>query len=691
MMESRRRSASYSCGGRRGLLGEFEYTTAQQLNSDESFKARFGELSRAGNQTGMVAAVLDALEAHPKVGDCFRGKDEKKTAQLLQQDQAQEEPDPQLLAKALGIAPAGSRLFYDVLAECARAAYLAGDPLRCIKYCRLFTESLDRQEDGQPESPPVAENARIDVLLLQADCCKAFRDAIGARSLLNEAMRRIGLMAKGRCIGGDDESYKLEKAELLNKFLQRKPRKTPMPDDAAWDLLRQEKIVTPTVDGKPNEYLRSCSDAVALGNDKIKGRKLYATRKIKAGSVLIVDRPYSYCTDLAAIQTNCLYCHASLRLDSNIRVPCESCQTVQFCSKDCQQLAWSKFHKYECRIFDYFFDSKIQRINALLAYRTVVTAANFDFQDNVLRINRDFLQLHNSHDKNTFDFNALKKYDSQDYKTVFSLETHCSDADPSENLERVVYAIFFAKCLIYSLNYFYPEADDYKGHLHVLAVALLHSMQAVNCNAYEIVENVRDDETKVLQPRNVGGAIYTSVSLTNHSCYPNVVRHSYSCGTVVVRSLRFIAQGEEILDCYGQHFLENERDTRRKLLEKKYYFKCQCMACTFDWPVTLPNDQFDFKCKKCSQACRKNHVLAECANCGRKTEISKLYGLLQSSIKKRLTALTRMYDGNYKDALPLLLEHAHCIDKILSEPSLEIIKTQQSIIQCLNAMSSTSI
>lgn len=162
-------------------------------------------------------------------------------------------------------------------------------------------------------------------------------------------------------------------------------------------------------------------------------------------------------------------------------------------------------------------------------------------------------------------------------------------------------------------------------------------------------------------------------------------------GTVVVRSLRFIAQGEEILDCYGQHFLENDKKTRRELLEKKYYFKCQCVACTFDWPTILPNDQFDFKCKKCSQTCRKNRVIAECITCGSKTEISKLYGLLQDSIKKRLTALTRMYDGNYADALPLLLEHARCIDKILLEPSLEAIKTQQSIIQCLNAMSTTSV
>lgn len=157
-------------------------------------------------------------------------------------------------------------------------------------------------------------------------------------------------------------------------------------------------------------------------------------------------------------------------------------------------------------------------------------------------------------------------------------------------------------------------------------------------------------------------------------------------------SLRYIPEGSEILDCYGQHFLENKRDSRRRLLAEKYYFVCQCEPCLGDWPIALPSDKFNFKCKKCLKKCRiRTRNATECTACGQKTETSKLYALLQNSMKKRLAALTKMYDGHYEDALPLLLEHANCIDKILSEPSLEAVKTQQSIIQCLNAMSSTSV
>ena len=147
-----------------------------------------------------------------------------------------------------------------------------------------------------------------------------------------------------------------------------------------------------------------------------------------------------------------------------------------------------------------------------------------------MEFNQEFLKLHEN-DSDAFNINTLRQYEPQDYKTVFSLETHCIHSNPKDNLVRAIYSVFFAKCLLYVLDHLHPVVDNRERHLHTLAIALLRNMQAINCNAYEIVENVRDDSTKILEPRNVGGAIYTSVSLTNHSCYPNVVRHTYPCGT----------------------------------------------------------------------------------------------------------------------------------------------------------------
>lgn len=100
--------------------------------------------------------------------------------------------------------------------------------------------------------------------------------------------------------------------------------------------------------------------------------------------------------------------------------------------------------------------------------------------------------------------------------------------EPNANLIRTIEAIFFAKCLIFVLSKL--DIVCTTETFVTLAVAVLHHLQAINCNAYEIIENVYDETTRVWEPRNIGGAIYTTVSLVNHSCYPNVVRHTYSNG-----------------------------------------------------------------------------------------------------------------------------------------------------------------
>lgn len=46
-----------------------------------------------------------------------------------------------------------------------------------------------------------------------------------------------------------------------------------------------------------------------------------------------------------------------------------------------------------------------------------------------------------------------------------------------------------------------------------------------SCNAYEISEMVCESES-VWQNAELGGAVYPTVSLTNHSCCPNTLRYN---------------------------------------------------------------------------------------------------------------------------------------------------------------------
>lgn len=206
---------------------------------------------------------------------------------------------------------------------------------------------------------------------------------------------------------------------------------------------------------------------------------------------------------------------------------------VSFCTETCRAKAWETYHQYECTVFDHFFENVSQQTSyLLLAYRTTVVQALSS--RNSACLHPDFFRYH-ANDERSIDekeytkSGSRQKYDPLDYRTVFQLETHSADVEPNANLIRAIQAIFLAKCLISVLS----KLEDIirtKETFVPLAVAMLHHLQAINCNAYEIVENVHEKATRVWEPRNIGGAIYTTVSLVNHSCYPNVVRHSYPNG-----------------------------------------------------------------------------------------------------------------------------------------------------------------
>lgn len=81
----------------------------------------------------------------------------------------------------------------------------------------------------------------------------------------------------------------------------------------------------------------------------------------------------------------------------------------------------------------------------------------------------------------------------------------------------------------------------------------------------------------------------------------------------------------------------------------------------------------------------------QCTKCEKTIDLKKLEGQLRRSIQKRLNAIAKMYEGDYKSAVPLLFEHAHFVNKHLVEPNIEGIKTEQCIIQCYNSLGSISL
>ncbi|XP_014489060.1 PREDICTED: SET and MYND domain-containing protein 4-like [Dinoponera quadriceps] len=662
---------------KKGYVSLDEFRRAvHNVVSQEPLAARFAKLSTSGDRRGMVEMLTEtAHELRP--GDSYLGKNDSQAVGLYERSLQAEEPND-TLTKALFAASANGRVFLDALCERARRSYSLRAYASCLRDCECMLALPASFYDDSAENVKYFVQRRKGCLQLERECSRK----------LEAAKKRTA--GRGKASSSSSGPSSLEKQRGVT--------------------------TTPVVDGRRHSCLVSCQDSVTLRFDVARGRHLVATRDIRPGTVLIVDWPFSYSTDASALARNCLHCHVTLKSGDSVRIPCRNCQTVSFCTETCRREAWERYHRYECSVFDYFFENaannKCQQSSLLLAYRTTVLQA-FSADTSKLSSGRaecaldpDFLRYHADNGntkaedddigKKCTELGTKKLYNPLDYRTVLQLETHCADVEPNVNLVRAIEAVFLAKCLISVLNKL--DVVCTKEIFVPLAVAMLRHLQAIDCNAYEIIENVYDETTRVWEPRNIGGAIYTTVSLVNHSCYPNVVRHSYPNGTVVVRALRCIRKESEILDCYGPQFLSESRLTRREFLWKKYRFLCKCDACTHNWTFPL-SETVNYKCTACSEpldfsvmsANAAQKVTTRCAKCERTIDLRKIEKQLHKSIQKRLNAIAKMYQGNHRDAMPLLFEHAHFVNKYLVEPNIESIKTEQSIVQCYNSLGSISV
>ena len=78
---------------------------------------------------------------------------------------------------------------------------------------------------------------------------------------------------------------------------------------------------------------------------------------------------------------------------------------------------------------------------------------------------------------------------------------------------------------------------------------MLTHLQNLPCNAHEIAEiEIPSGSVKDSVQSEIGAAAYGTLSLINHSCDPNVVRH-YHSSNAVVRTVRQVNSKEIIVVC----------------------------------------------------------------------------------------------------------------------------------------------
>nr|CAD7198600.1 unnamed protein product [Timema douglasi] len=488
---------------------------------------------------------------------------------------------------------------------------------------------------------------------------------------------------------------------------------------------QNDTSILPKISFGPNEKIPCASDCIDIHSSKDMGRCVVATRDINIGDVLGVEEPfasvllpqfyYTHCYNCylrCCTLLPCHYCSMCPRLTLSFQTrsktddkpkaligqesvpkpppPLKDCtckKQVMYCSESCRKASWEKNHCVDCTLLPYIHKQDSNTIE-MLAVRIIITASReYESPEEFYRQVKSW-KAGDSTTESTFDGNG--QYVSQDYKNIYNIVTNTEKRSVADLFKRAVTAARILQCFENKSNFFTSFSSnellpsDFKLFIGGL---LLRHLQNLPCNAHEVSESLRcENDGDVLKCVEIGAAAYATMSLVNHSCDPNVVRHSYR-DTVVLRAIRLIKKGEQVLDNYGYHYALHEKEERQSHLKDQYYFTCDCEACHDDWPTyfNLNSDKPTYKCQTCDFSLPALLVGEDviCEHCKCSNNIKEILTLLNESSKDYDRHLISVLSGSHDNAVvQQMIEHLEKLDQYIKRPWQEYNNCQEAIKQC---------
>ena len=278
--------------------------------------------------------------------------------------------------------------------------------------------------------------------------------------------------------------------------------------------------------------------------------------------------------------------------------------------------------------------------------------------------------------------------------------THEELRDPGDLFKRSMVSLFLVHHLHHFAGYFGQDeinkADFFsvqnENMITVVTLALRH-LQSCSCNAYEIGELVRHkhgDLYKIDENLQLGGAVYSNISLSNHSCCNNTIRNNVGFNGVI-RASKTIQNGEEISDNYGYYFQIKSTVERRSTLKTQYYFGCMCTACRDNWPGfrELQYGNTQYICSGCKSEVKKSSD-KKCSKCKKELKLGKLLRLLTSFNDDVGKALRTLSNENVNAHLTHFIQIVSEMEGRVKHPCKEFIICQQLISSCYGLSSNMS-
>uniref|UniRef100_A0AAG5D6P3 MYND-type domain-containing protein n=1 Tax=Anopheles atroparvus TaxID=41427 RepID=A0AAG5D6P3_ANOAO len=408
----------------------------------------------------------------------------------------------------------------------------------------------------------------------------------------------------------------------------------------------------------------------ALWFDYTPGEGRFARTKsdLKPNSILLLERPHVAALLEDYSLDHCTHCFKRV----SVPIACPLCSDVIFCSDECETKANGSYHRYECGFLPILWGSGAS-ITCHMALRMITQRSGEYFA----KIKPELAGLTNE---------QIDQLPVDDYRKVYNLVTHESERTPEDLFQRTLMATLLNTCLtLGGYSGLGAETQNYIGGL------LLHNLQLLQYNAHEVSEMIREKENDVGKSIFIGGGLYPTLALFNHSCDPGVTRY-YRGNQVCVRTVKNIPADSMVAENYGPLFTQLRRDERHQKLLNQYRFTCQCVACLENWPLFTEMDPhvIRFRCdggKICSNVliipAEINDFMVKCTECGEHTNIMKGLKTLQDTDMLFKTATRLHAAGEYEAALLKYVEMMTTMSEVLVPPYRDYHLCQQGLRACM--------
>lgn len=352
-----------------------------------------------------------------------------------------------------------------------------------------------------------------------------------------------------------------------------------------------------------SSQLYGMSEKIETTYDPKTGRGLQANCKLNENELISIQRPFVSVLAPSRYKQNCFHCLIKLSKFGGFW-PCRQCTQVRFCSFECEEAAWTESHRHECTYLDLLNYSNTFHFQPRLALRLVLkhgvenvletfgkrcgVATSETSQSKNKRANRKKQAANGKAASKEPDFSSMN------YEAICSLQDH---ADQTPDFSPPVTLM-----LLFLVQKFRQLTDP---QITVLGCVLLKHLQQIHTNSKFILSKELKAETSnkhsdllLLSDVKIGCALFTTFSLINHSCSPNVITFHFTGNCLYLKTLCEIAAGEQINISYGTNCNWHSVQERAEFLSKFYFFSCECKSCAAGLqPVCQA-----LKCEKCKDA-----------------------------------------------------------------------------------------